>query len=456
MRNWGFGSNKNQIMIASVIGKTLLAEYNRRQGTGLTAEQFFDQVFHPVFYGHARYLQWVTNCPFVQGYKKSAPPDAADRAERLKKFKKKVHSGNIADASYAIGFPATGVQETTSGQVSNMAIPLSAEDIYASWIGGGLGIGVQGGFSIYFNHPEILWQVYEGWAWYRNFVEDYDKLRSNQIDTWNGQWFSQTCNPDFNEKFPVAQMHAVMRTTNDGGLEFSTQRWTEVAWGIARRFKQQRITGYICSLGQTNTTIGFIPFELPALEEPFQFYQELFGENEFFDKHDKITQMFGTAHSFRSACQKGAIGVPALEPKDLTQYMTTAKKTGKMPDYAKADDEKKIAFKVYQSWLMAMLNKKEYWQKADEAAQAYHNYIAGGKKANTMRTNVVNKLLESPNKRLFIESTTALMNSPEDADVISAIAQEVDDLPDDNFRYFLTLIKFRFAYWKIKKQGESE
>ena len=443
-------------MIASVIGKTLIAEYNRRQGTRLTAEQFFDQVFHPVFYGHERYLQWVTNSKFVQGYKKAAPPDAADRAGRLLKFKEKVHSGDVADASYAIGFPASGVLETTSGQVSNLEIPLSSEDIYASWIGGGLGIGVQGGFSIYFDNPEILWQVYEGWAWYRQFIESHDNLRSNQIDTWNGQWFSQVSSEDFDPQHPVSNMGPAIRENAEGNMEFATQRWTEVMLGVANRFNQQRITGYICSLGQTNTTIGFIAFELPQLKKPFEFYQELFGKNDFLNQKKKITQLFGTAHSFRSACQKGAIGVPALEPKDLTQYMTTAKKTGKVPDYGKADDEKKITFKVYQSWLMAMLNNKELWQKANDAAAAYLAYAESGKKANTARTNAVTNLLESANKRKFIENSTAIVENAEKREVISAIVEEIHLMPEDNFRYFQTLIKFRYAFLKNQPQGESE
>src|SRR5690606_18765217 len=109
-------------------------------------------------------------------------------------------------------------------------------------------------------------------------------------------------------------------------------------------------------------------------------YSELFGENDFLDSTTKISKMYGTAHSFRSACQKGVIGTSALEPKDLAQYMQTRQGKTKTPDFVKADQEKTISFKVYQTWLLAMLNNKELWDHANDAAQAYLEYVEGSKK----------------------------------------------------------------------------
>lgn len=447
-------------MITSVIGKTLLDEYNRRLEKNLSAEEFFDTVFHPVFYGYPRYLQWVTNSPFVQGYKKASPPDRADREKRLEKFKEKVHSGAIADASYAIGYPAGGPYETTSGQVTNLPLPISGENIYTSWIGGGLGIGIQGGFSIFFNHPEILWRIYEGWKLYRSFLEEREELRSNQIDTWNGQWFSYACSSDYDEFSPEAGMSEKLVATKDGGLEFTTQRWTEVLFGVANHFKEQRITGYICSLGQTNTTIGFVPFELPELLMPLQFYRELFGENDFLNNKEKIRKLYGTAYPFKVACQKGVIGVSALEPKDLKQYMMSSRGKVRTPDFAKADEEKRISFNIYQTWLLAMLNNKELWQKANDAATAYLEYEAGSKKVSTQRTRAIDEVLNAPTKRKFIETSIALLqDGSETAQKISDLVEEVNSLPDDNFKYFQTLIKFRYTFLsnqlKQSDQGDN-
>ena len=277
-------------MIASVIGKTFLAEYNRRQGTNYSAEEFFEKEFHRVFYNHEKYMQWVTNSPFVQGYKKAKPPNNVERLARLNTLKEKAHADNDADASFAIGFPASGSLGTTSGQVSSLPIPLLPEDVFASWIGSGLGIGIQGGFSIYFDHPEILWKVYEGWQLYRRFLNQYEKLRPNQIDTWNGQWFAYACSKKFDEFEPQKRMAEFMSAGNDGGLEFKTQQWTEVLFGVAEKFKARQITGYVFSLGQMNTTIGFIPFEIPELSKPLQFYIDLFGDNDFLNDDGKKDQ----------------------------------------------------------------------------------------------------------------------------------------------------------------------
>jgi hypothetical protein len=442
-------------MIASVIGRTLLAEYNRRNATTYSAEEFFENVYHSVFYDHEKYLQYVGNSPYVQGFKKGSPYDKTDRLARLNTLKQKIHSGIAPDASFAIGFAATGAEGTTSGQVTNLSIPTTPEDVYASWIGGGLGIGIQGGFSIYFNNPEILWRVYEGWQVYRRFLKETANLRPNQIDTWNGQWFSHACSDDFDEDFPEIGMTEAFSATTDGGLEIKTQQWTQVLFGVANKFKTQQITGYVFSLGQVNTTVGFVPFELPELVRPLRFYRELFGENEFLDNKDKIQKMYGTAHSFKSACRKGAIGVPALEPKDLVQYMMQGK--GKTPDFAKADQEKRISFNVYQTWLLAMLNNKELWQRANDAAAAYLEYESGSKKVSTVRLNAIKEVLDAPTKRKFIEASIKLVEEVGDsAQQISDLVEEVNSLPEDNFRYFQTLIKFRYAFLKSQKQGVSQ
>ena len=68
------------------------------------------------------------------------------RNERFEKLIKKMDN-NIADASVARAYPSTDVNATTSGQVTNLSLPLSTEDIYASWLGDALAVGIQGGIS---------------------------------------------------------------------------------------------------------------------------------------------------------------------------------------------------------------------------------------------------------------------------------------------------------------------
>jgi hypothetical protein len=441
-------------MIATIAGKTLLAEYNRRTGKNLSSRDFFESVQHPLFFDHEKYTQWPGNSPFVQGYKKASPPDKAQRLGMLKTLQEKVAGEGLPDASFAIGFAAAGAEGTTSGQVTNLSLPISEEDVYASWIGGGLGIGVQGGFSFLFRNPEILWKVFEGWALYRRFLNEYPSLRGNQIDTWNGQWFSYACSDDFDEISPETGMTNALSASKDGGLEMKTQQWTEIAFGIAAKFPQGQITGYVYSIGQMNTTIGFIPFRLPEMLMPMQLYRELFGQNEFLDNGEKIRKMYGTAHGLKAACRKGAIGVSALEPKDLIQFISGGRGGGKTPNFDKADQEKKISFNVYQTWLLAMLNNKDLWEQANNAATVLMDFAAGVKKATTVRDNAIKQLLEAPNKRKFIEASTQLLQSEVAvAERLFALVEKINELPEDNFRYFLTLIKFRYEFLKSQQKG---
>jgi hypothetical protein len=443
-------------MIASVIGKTLLQEYNRREGKSYSAEEFFDNVFYPIFYDHPRYLQWMKDTPFVTNFKKGKLPDEANRSDRLQTFREKIKSPEFPDYTYAIGFPSMNSTATTSGQVTNLSPSIPREEIYATWIGNGLGIRVQGGICFLFNHPQILWTIYTGWQIYRSFIEEYEDLRPNQIDTWNGQWFSYACSEEFDELSPSTGMSGKMSNANGGGLEFTTQQWTEVLFAVADQFNEEQITGYVYSLGQTNTTVGFIPFKLPDISLPLQFYKELFGDNETLTGIKNIRKLYGTARSFKVACQKGVIGTAALEPKDLAQYMNSTRGKMKIPDYKKADQDTAITFNVYQTWLLAMLNNKELWERANDAAEAYLEYVAGSKNVSRGRINLVNEVLEATNKRKFIESNITVVESAgASAQKISDLVQDVNLMPEDSFRYFHTLIKFRYAFWKNQQQGEN-
>ena len=70
--------------------------------------------------------------------------------------------------------------------MTDLKLPNSQEEIYTSWIGDALGIGVQGGFSILFSNKEILLDIFEGWKLYRKCLNETSMLKGNQINTWNG------------------------------------------------------------------------------------------------------------------------------------------------------------------------------------------------------------------------------------------------------------------------------
>lgn len=438
-------------MIAAKIGKTLLEAYNAEKGTTHTAKSFFENVYFKLFYDDEKYMQWVTNSPFVQGIKKGIAPTQGERIEKLEKLKLKI-STNEPDASIAIGFPASDLTATTSGQVSSMKLPFEEEEVYCSWIGGGLGIGIQGGLSIYFDNPKILMLLYEGWFIYRyEFLNKsaYKKMRGNQIDTWNGQWLAHVLSKDFMQEEPLLGFDA-LDTTKDGTIELKTQSWLKVLFGIAYQFPKLVITGYIFSLGQTNKTIGFIPFILPQINKPIQLYKKLFGENEYLKYSRKIEDIYGSELSFVKCCEMGSIGIKALEPKGLKGYIFPTKEGEvKYPNYKKADNIQIISFNTYLTWILAMLKNESLWDKAETYAQAFISFESGAKNAKKDRVNDVLAVLSSSKRRDFIEAMTILVEKSDSQPTnFLELVEQVDKMPADNFSYFLTLIRFRYAYLK--------
>jgi hypothetical protein len=427
-------------MIATNIGKTFLNAYNEKFKKEYSAKDFFVEVYFSLFFDHEKYMQWVTNSPFVQGIKKGVFPTSTERKLNLQTLMDKIAT-NEADASIAIGFPSLDLTATTSGQITNLNLPLKEEDIYLSWIGSGFGIGVQSGLSMFFDNKKILLDLFEGWKLYREYLNTTPQLRGNQINTWNGQWLAHRYNKNtYDERMPTASFNP-FGTIKDGGMEINTQSWTKVLFGIARTFPDTLETAYVYSLGQTNITVGFVPFELPKIRLPYELYAKYFGTTD----NSIIENLFGTAIGFTKACQMGAIGVNALEPKGFRDCL----EKGNIPKYSNSDEEKKINFNTYQIWLLAMLNNEQLWEQAQQIALTLSHYTmsdTGGKTgAKKTKSQDVTNLLASVNKKQFIEGLTALVKESPDVGYLSQIAEMLNLMPIDNVPYFLTLIRFQYA-----------
>lgn len=235
-------------MIAINIGKTFLEAYNQKFDTDYSARSFFNEIFFPLFYDHPKYMQWIHNSPFFQlsGAKKESP---IERNNALTKLQNRIKDNEI-DASTAFGFPSLEDISDASGQITNLIIQHSEEDIYASWIGGGLGIGVKGGYAIFFNNKALLLKIFEGWQYYRTYLEEIPDLPPNKIDAWNGRWISHILDPHaFIESEPLANFNP-FETNKKNKIEIPPQKWVKVLAGIANLFLGKTVTGYIFSLGQ--------------------------------------------------------------------------------------------------------------------------------------------------------------------------------------------------------------
>ena len=426
-------------MITAAIGKIFLDAYNEKYGTTYDAKTFFVEVYHPLFFDSNKYLQWISNSPFVQ-MKKGQKVETLthnERKDKLQDFLIKVDEFSKPDASIAPGFPASEVKEfsTTSGQVTDLDFMTANEDFFLSWIGSGLGIGLQGGLSILFTEPAILLDLFDGWKLYRSVLDENESLKGNQVNTWNGQWLAHRYDKsNFYPEQPMVGFSPI--ETSKGGMSIAIQSWTKVLIGISMQYNKPKMMGYVYSLGQTNTTIGFIPFNLDHIRKPIQLYAKLFGEEE-----GKIAEkLWGTETGFRVCCQKGAIGIEAMQPKGLRQYMDGSK----LPKKAN-DENQKIIFNTYLIWILSMLNNQDLWSKSMEFAKVLLDYSKSGKSSKTVNSQKVNNILAATSKKTFISALTEIVGESGEREHIVELAELVNSMPTDNVPYFLTLLRFCYA-----------
>ena len=428
-------------MITSNIGKIFLDAYNEEYGTSYDARTFFLEQFYPLFFDQNKYMMTAGNSPLenpklswddmIKGKKPFETPE--QRKSRFEKLIKKIEESE-ADASIARGYASLDVTATTSGQVTDLKLPNSQEEIYTSWIGDALGIGVQGGFSILFSNKEILLDIFEGWKLYRTSLNETTMLKGNQINTWNGQWLSHYYDPrEYDADMPLAGYNP-FNVNKDGIISIDTQTWTKILIGISKKYRNAQILGYIYSIGQTNATIGFIPFNLNQIRRPIHLYEKIFGMS----NGRNAESLWGTAIGFKTACTYGAIGIKAMEPKGLRDYVYK----GKQP---KAHNYDNINYNVYIIWIYAMLNNDELWEKSQELAELLNEASSDKDKSiSTKRKNLVETMLNATNKKQFIAAAAEVVSFIGKIDEFKGIVKEIHGMPTDNVPYFLTLLRFQY------------
>lgn len=441
-------------MYASVIGKKLVGLCNKIENKKRTIRGFWNDVYVPLFFNQPKYMISAGNTPLENPkipWDKQKYPSAKERSDRIQKIVYNIEN-NSPDTTNSIVSGSSDHTSTTSGQLTSLIVPFSAEDIYASWFGVGLGIRVEGGLILLIDNEEIIKTLYEGWYKYRELLNETPNVKGNQVEAWNAHWLTFSySNENYREK------NIILPFEKDRSLnKIDTLSWIKVLFALAKRFPKQKLTAYVYSLGQTNTTIGFIQINLPEIKREIEMYNFLFGS---FDVNLKkaIEDVYTTQFSSKSVCQNGAIGLKEIEPKDLREYLPNKKKVSKEIKF-KNDEKSLINYNIYLSWVIAMLNDKTTIQKAEDTANALISYEGTSTRGKKIESNQVKLLLDSISRKAFIENLIPLLtNDVTNNDFLNELVEEIDKMQADKFPYFLTLLKFKYAFLSNKNsKGEKK
>jgi hypothetical protein len=443
-------------MYTSFIGKKFLRLYNRNNGKNFSAKEFFDEVFFRIFFKDEQHLMHVSNSPFFQKPSAKALEGGLTKSQaQLKKLHQDIQTEPPNMAIY-VGYGAKDVFGTTSGQISSINYSIDGEEMYASWIGEALGIGVNGGFVMLIDKEDVLWSLYEGWSVYREFLSQTPNLKDKQIETWNGRWLVHRLSDRYNLEEPTEGFSFEPENVL-GKLAITTQKWSEVLFVLSLKYPSEELVAYAYNLSQTNTTLGFVKLFLHEVHKPFEWRDKSFlNEAESILSDEQIISL-ETYYNFKSACKFGTIGLKALEPDKLREFMPIPFGRGK--EYKFSDEASYTQFQIFKIWIMAMLNKKELLQLAARVAKALVDYESENKSSNRGKTTIseeAKKILEAKTQKGFFDSLTDLLEkTPENNSAFREVVSEVLSMPIDSFPLFITLIRFEHTSQKITNPSNN-
>lgn len=434
-------------MYMSHIGKQWVCNYNNKNNSNLSVRKYFEKEFFPLFYDHKNYLQSPANTPLFQLIAQRNTDNADAREEKkqliIEKIENYVNSKNTnPEMSFAIGFPSADHLGTTSGQVTSLKLPLEEDDIYASWIGAGFGIGLRGGFNILIDNEKVLNAIEEGWKLYRIFVNENENI-ANKIETWNSKWLRHRFSDNYNSDNP-REFFQPLQISKDGKKLIERDSWIEIIFSLSQALPEEILNGYVYNLGQMNKTIGFIQLRLPDIKKIAELYSMLF-EKQTGISNKKLAAVYQTQHTFSTACERySIIGLKSIEPKDLKKYMPgfSDKKLPKL----KEDESSIINYTIYQTWIIAMLDNKQLLHLADQTASHLRQFVKAEKQTKTRPDRLVENLLNSRNRKNFIDNVIQIIKEDNDFyDIGNDLVNKIMlDIAPDNISLFVTLLRFKY------------
>ncbi len=437
-------------MYTSLIGKQFLELYNKTsKKKKLSVKEYFDKKHFSLFYDHPKYLQSPANTPLFQVIARKKTKSQSARSKAFNEIVEKIDSFSAAndslpDMSFALGYPSADLLGTTSGQVTSLSLPFDADDMYASWIGAGFGIGIAGGLNILLDTPQVLNAVAEGWNLYREYVDE-NKGIENKVETWNGVWLTHRLDEKFRPKSPTANFQPIS-PSKEGGAKMERPSWTSVLFALARTFPGQTLNAYVYSFGQMNRTIGFVRFALPEVQKLSEFYVALFGKNKLLSNKN-LSEIYESEYGFSVACERfSMIGMRSFEPKDLRKFMPGRSDSGELPKF-KTDEKSITNYSIYITWVVAMLDNKSLLELAEKAATMLQTYTKTSDRGKTGRPHLVKELLGSRTRKGLIDALAQVVeDDPTTADVSNNLVHAVMiDIPADNVPLFVTLMRFKYG-----------
>lgn len=438
-------------MYTAHIGRRALACYNARHGTAFTPRTFFDDVFFNLFFDDPRYLMWVSNAPFDQISKQKKAGDAVERRGALTKLHASVEVLTEPMSHLVLGGKAAELDASTSGQVTDLVLPASAEEAYASWIGTACGIGVAGGLSLLIEQDVVLDALLEGWEIYREWLKQTSDFQPSQMDSWNGWWLIHRFSDTFDEDDPTAGFLPVTKKgTGAYRLKLETPPWSRVVFALAFGTQGSRQTAYVYSLGNTNKTLGFLQIDLPEVYGLPALYRRLFAGQDSLTS-EEVATLWETEFGFERACQQGVLGTRSLEPKHLRKYMPTRSDTGSLPR-APSTEFDFVTFRIHQTWIIAMLsNNEELLNFAEESAKVLHDAASPDPRGKATHQRQVDEVLKAGSRRTFVDAVTAVVERDGAyGEALNRLVQAVITMPATDVPLFLSLLRFKYAYLNTK------
>lgn len=436
-------------MYTSYIGKKFLKLYNEREETNFTAEQFFKGIQFPIFFDSDKHLMHVHGSTFFQSISdEKIKESGTEPLARLKRLQDDISNGKISGSTY-VGYAAGEVTAVTSGQVTTMDYEITDEEIYLSWIGQGLAIGIKGGL-LFVDDEKIFWLLFEGWNLYRKYHNQTPSLKPRQIETWNGQWLffcSQFKTIDLidEDRFQIT----IDSEDKEGGLKsIATIPWVKIVFTLSKLFGNRTITAQAFVSSKTNTTYGFVNIYLQEIRKMYELRDRLFFDGESILKEEEIDALT-TFYSFREACKIGSIGLKAIEPDQLRDYMP--RPFGQDKEFKIKTEESIKQYQLFKIWIIAMLNKTELLVSARTVAEIMveiEKLPAESDRGLTKSTQSNKNFLSSKNLKEFVEGLTEMLDSKVSNDALKIAVEEAVKMPSDLFPLFMSLIKFEYSYLK--------